>query len=162
MRRLVELQTYAQVNRDYFNGDADEFRTAYVLLEEDLRELYEMATGKRLTNSQAQEIWPNEALEIYRLGRERSRILFERLVDVQAGGRAMPPVIEETMIDMALCIGAKLAEDAEREIDSRNLVEAIHGWAHAFENELHGDLDEDYMTAVEQFTEEKWKEYTQI
>lgn len=50
-RRLMELLTYAQVNKEFFNGDANQFRTRYIIAESDLRSIYQEIFGRELSKA---------------------------------------------------------------------------------------------------------------
>ena len=158
MRRLIELETHLQANKVYLSEDKRLFKTRYIISEEDLCMVYKEIYGSTLSDIDTVSISLNEAQPIYRMCRERGMILRETAVCNEEGDLGFP-VIEETMIDIALIVGGKLAKNKEYEIDSRDLVQQIQCWAAEFEANVQKEFDDDYLTAVEIFAERKWRKY---
>ena len=65
-RRLMELLTYAQVNKEFFNGDANQFRTRYIIAESDLRSIYQEIFGRELSKAYDETLSLEETQAIYR------------------------------------------------------------------------------------------------
>lgn len=107
-RRLMELLTYAQVNKEFFNGDANQLRTRYIIAESDLRSIYQEIFGRELSKAYDETLSLEETQAIYRKCRERGMVICEQIVP--ENGEAKDSILEETMIDIALVIGYKLSK----------------------------------------------------